>query len=361
MLVLWPRRSTGLEKAIFSSTCRRRRADHNSFGSDMRILLVSQTSVPVFAYGGTERVMWDLGYALSLLGHQVTYLVAAGSTCPFAQVLPINPSLDLRQQIPPDFDIVHFQFNPDFNLDQDFSLPYVLTEHGNTAGDKSLPLNTVFVSKNHAERHGAKQYVHNGLNWTAYGPVDFSASRQHHHFLGKAAWRVKNVTGAIDVALSAGVKLAVLGGTRLNLKRGFRFTWSRRINFHGMVGGTEKFSLLNASNGLIFPVRWHEPFGLAVVESLYFGCPVFSTPYGALPELVGPEYGYLSASALELSEAVRHLSFDPRRCHAYVRETFNAEAMALRYVEKYEQVLNGQALSSSPPQVGLEETRLPWN
>jgi hypothetical protein len=169
----------------------------------MRILLVSKTSIPVYAYGGTERVIWDLGYALSRLGHQVTYLVAPGSTCPFAQVLPLNPALDLRQQIPSDFDIVHFQFNPDFNLDQDFSLPYVLTEHGNTAGDQPLPVNTIFVSKNHAERHGSQQFVHNGLNWSAYGPVDFSARRQHHHFLGKAAWRVKNVTGAIDGALAA--------------------------------------------------------------------------------------------------------------------------------------------------------------
>ena len=49
---------------------------------------------------------------------------------------------------------------------------------------------------------------------------------------------------------------------------------------------TSLSSLLNASRGLIFPVRWHEPFGLAVIESLYFGCPVFATPYGALPELV---------------------------------------------------------------------------
>ncbi len=327
----------------------------------MRVLLVSQTSIPVYAYGGTERVIWDLGHALSRLGHQVTYLVAPGSTCPFADVLFIDPTLDLRQQIPAGFDMVHFQFNPDFNLDQDFSLPYVLTEHGNTAGEQPLPVNTIFVSKNHAARYGSQQFVHNGLNWAAYGPVDFNQPRTHHHFLGKAAWRVKNVTGAIDVALAACVKLAVLGGSRLNLKRGFRFTWSRHIEFHGMVGGAEKFRLLNASNGLIFPVRWHEPFGLAVIESLYFGCPVFSTPYGALPELVGPDFGYLSASKHALSEAVRNLSFDARRCHAYVLETFNAETMARRYVDKYEQVLNGRALSAVPPVVGIPEGRLPWH
>jgi hypothetical protein len=327
----------------------------------MRILLVSQTAVPVYAYGGTERVIWDLGYALSQSGHQVSYLVVPGSTCPFAQVLTLDPTLDLRLQIPSGFDVVHFQFNPHFNLDQDFSLPCVLTEHGNTADDLLLPLNTIFVSKNHAKRHGSLQYVHNGLNWAAYGPVDFKKPRKHHHFLRKAAWRVKNVTGAIDVALVAGIKFAVLGGSRLNLKRGFRFTWSRQIEFHGMVGGAEKLRLLNASNGLIFTVRWHEPFGLTVIESLYFSCPVFPTPYGALPELVGQDYGYLAASKLELADAVRQLSFDARRCHAYVLEAFNAETIAKRYVEKYEKILNGCTLSLNPPHASIAKGRLPWH
>jgi len=327
----------------------------------MRILLVSKTSIPVYAYGGTERVIWDLGYALSQLGHQVTYLVAAGSTCPFAHVLHIDPATDLRMQIPDEIDIVHFQFKPEFSLDEDFTKVYVVTEHGNTAADNVLPLNSIFVSKNHAQRHGSDQFVHNGLNWDAYGPVDFDTRREHHHFLGKAAWRVKNVVGAIDVALDAGVKLAVLGGTRLNLKRGFRFTWSRRIQFHGMVGGQEKFRLLNTSNGLVFPVRWHEPFGLAVIESLYFGCPIFSTPYGALPELVSPEQGCLSASKAELVSSIQDKSFDMRACHQHAVTHFNAEKMARGYLEKYEQVLAGENLSRTHPRATGRDIRLPWN
>jgi glycosyltransferase involved in cell wall biosynthesis len=306
-------------------------------------------------------VIWDLGYALTQLGHQVTYLVAAGSSCPFAKVLHIDPLIDLRMQIPDGIDIVHFQFKPEFSLDVDFTKPYVVTEHGNTAADNVLAFNCIFVSKNHAERHGSDQFVHNGLNWDAYGEVDFHAPRPHHHFLGKAAWRVKNVAGAIDVALDAGVKLAVLGGTRLNLKRGFRFTWSRKIEFHGMVGGQEKFRLLNSSNGLIFPVRWHEPFGLAVIESLYFGCPIFSTPYGALPELVGPEHGFLTATKAELVSSIQAQSFDMRACHRHAVEHFSAKKMARGYLEKYEQVLAGECLSKTHPRATGRDVRLPWN
>ena len=326
----------------------------------MRVLLVSNSFIPVFAYGGTERVIWDLGQALVELGHEVTYLVAVGSSCPFAKVLEINPAVDLRLQIPVDIDIVHFQFNPTFDLDADFDKPYVVTEHGNTAGDKRLPLNSIFVSRNHAHRHGSEQFVYNGLNWEAYGPVDFELPRRHHHFLGKAAWRVKNVTGAIDVALEAGVRLAVLGGTRLNLKRGFRFTWSRKVEFHGMVGGQHKFQLLNASNGLVFPVRWHEPFGLAVIESLYFGCPVFATPYGSLNELVGPEYGVLASEREVLAEAILSQSFDLRACHQHAVQSFNAKKMAIGYLEKYQKVADGDFLSPIHPQALERDVRLPW-
>lgn len=327
----------------------------------MKILLVSNTTIPVFAYGGTERVIWDLGYALAQLGHEVSFLVAPGSKCDFAKVIHLNKDIDIRRQIPGETDIVHFQFNPNFNLDQDFPKPYALTEHGNTAPGVELPLNSIFISKDHALRHQSNQYAYNGLNWESYGPVSFDRPRRYHHFLGKAAWRVKNVAGAIDVALAAQVRLAVLGGSRLNIKRGFRFTWSRKIEFYGMVGGQQKSSLLNGSNGLIFPVRWHEPFGLAVIESLYFGCPVFATPYGSLPELVSPEFGYLSSSKSDLANAVKTMKFDARDCHAYAKDNFNAANMAKSYIAKYEQILDGKKLNLAAPKLSPFEKFLPWN
>ena len=61
-----------------------------------------------------------------------------------------------------------------------------------------------------------------------------------------------------------------------------------------MVGGNKKNRLLQHSKGLIFPVKWDEPFGLAITESLYCGCPVFGTPYGSLPELVPSDVGFLA-------------------------------------------------------------------
>ena len=57
------------------------------------------SSIPVYAYGGTERVIWDLAKQLVNFGHQVTFLVPKGSYCDFAKVIEVvrslaNPSLE---------------------------------------------------------------------------------------------------------------------------------------------------------------------------------------------------------------------------------------------------------------------------
>ena len=322
----------------------------------MHVLLINNSPIPVYGYGGTERVIWDLGKTLARLGHQVSYLVPAGSHCDFGRVLPIDTARSWAEQIPDDVDIAHFQFNPQTLPET----PYLVTEHGNACKAKRWPLNTVFVSKNHASRYGSDQYVLNGLDWESYGAVDLDNIRTRFHCLGKAAWSVKNVRGAIKVAKLAGVELDVLGGDRFQFKRGFRFTFSRQIHFHGMVGGEQKNSLLNGSRGLIFPVRWHEPFGLAIIESLYFGCPVFSTPYGALPELIGPEYGALASTAQELADAIRSRVFDARACHAYAKQRFHARAMAETYVRVYERILDGEQLHQQAPLMQGQARKLPW-
>lgn len=324
----------------------------------MHILICNHSPVPVFAYGGTERVIWDLAKGLISNGHRVSFLVPKNSYCSFAQIIPLDISKPLQDQIPDDVDLVHFNFNPGPHFE--FDKPWLMTQHGNSIINEFLPINTVFVSSNHARRHGAQCFIHNGLDWRSFGPIELNQDRKHFHFLGKAAWSVKNVQGAIDVSKKANVPLVVMGGTRLNLKRGFRFTWSRNIKFMGMVGGEIKLSTLKQSKGLIFPVRWHEPFGLAVIESMYFGCPIFGTPYGALPEIVSSECGFLSDRMSELSSAVQTMHFDPKSCHQRAIEHFNSELMTERYLNIYEKILSGEVLNNVPPMMQAHAIKLPW-
>ena len=317
----------------------------------MRILIVNTGIIPVKLYGGTERVIWGLGKELTKLGHEVTFLVKKGSYCDFASVIYIDENKPIKDQITNDYDVVHFNFKPK-NIES-FKLPYIITMHGNSNNLDELDKNTVFVSKNHAKRYNSNSYVYNGLDWSEYAFPNINVKRNYFHFLGKAAWKVKNVVGAIDVIKKTKYeKLKVLGGVRFNFKMGMRFTFSSKVSFVGMIGGTKKYHLLNGSKGLIFPVRWHEPFGLAIIESLYYGCPVFGTPYGSLPELVSEEVGYLSNRKYELKEAVLNSEkFSPQKCHEYAYENFNSKKMALEYLKKYEKVISFKHLNNIPPKL----------
>jgi len=327
--------------------------------SALHILIVYNGKIPTPRYGGTSRVIWYLGKELVRMGHRITFLVGKGSSCDFARVIPFDPGTPLADQVPEDVDLVHSHIT----LWEPLPKPYMITLHGNSTDKREFDINTTFLSRNHAARFGSQVYVYNGLGLEEYGKPRLDNPRSYLHFLGKAAWRVKNLKGCMDIARASGYPLRVLGGYRVNLKMGVRITLDPRIRFDGMVGGEKKNRLINGSKALLFPVRWHEPMGLALVESLYFGCPVFGTPYGSLPEIVTPEFGYLSDSRSELVHALEQVEdYDRKRCHEYVCDTFSSRHMAQNYLSLYDKLLNGESLNPRPPRlVQPDQPRfLPW-
>ena len=312
----------------------------------MHVVQVIDRVIPALKYGGTERVVWWLSRQLAAMGHTVTILASPGSFCNFASVLPLNPRKSLDEQVPEGADVIHLHDDrPSSN-----KIPTLRTFHGNARKGGSMSENTVFISADQARRHGGCVYVYNGLDLQEYGQPDWSTRREHLVFLAKAAWKVKNVKDAIYIARKAGRPLAVAGGYRLNFKMGFRFTLDPNARFLGMVDHAQKQKILNRSLALLFPVKWHEPFGLALIESLYYGNPVFGTPFGSLPEIVSAEVGFLSKSRSELIRQVRQLErFDRRGCHEYVGDRFSSKAMASNYLEQYEKVCNGRTLHENRP------------
>ncbi len=312
------------------------------------ILIFYNGIIPTPKYGGISRDIWYLGKELNLMGHRITFLVAPGSHCDFARVIFFDPKQSLASQIPEDVDLVHSHTL----LWEPLPKPYMITLHGNSIDKREFDINTTFISRDHAKRFGSEVFVYNGLGLEEYGKPKLDMPRNYLHFLGKAAWRVKNLNGCIQIARESGYPLRVMGGYRVNLKMGVRITLDPRIRFEGMVGGETKNRLINASRALLFPVRWNEPMGLAVVESLYFGCPVFGTPYGALPELVTSEFGFLSNKKSELVDALKHVDeYDRRKCHEYVCDNFASIHMARNFLPLYEKVLNGESLNPVPPKL----------
>ena len=155
-----------------------------------------------------------------------------------------------------------------------------------------------------------------------------------------------------------------LGGRRLNFRMGFRLTLSLNARFYPEVDDRTKSIFLQRARGLIFPVLWEEPFGLAIIESLYFGVPIFGTPYGSLPEIVNDRVGCLSNSSEELALAASNWeSFDRKEIHTYWKNNFTAEIMAKKYIEYYKVIIGGKNLH--PKDLVASTTRSPklfeWN
>lgn len=309
-------------------------------------VLLSRLSLPPAKYGGTERVVWSLAQAQLSLGHQVRFLWKKAKNLP-ANTIIYNPNLPISEQVGQWPDIVHFHWPYEGELNK----PFVCTEHGNANVPRQYPINTIFLSRKHAENHGADFFVYNGLDWREYGEPNLNQPKRYHHFLGKAKAPAKNLRGAIDIANRARLRLDVLGGSRLNVTRNPYIYLDTNVRFHGMVGGQKKLDLIKGSRGLIAPSRWHEPFGLAITESLYLGAPVFATPYGSLPEIIDQEdIGFLSDNYDELAEAAAaYKRFDRRRCHEVAVARFGMLPMAESYIRAYDMVIQKETLNKIAP------------
>ncbi|MFD2561597.1 glycosyltransferase [Aquimarina rubra] len=325
----------------------------------MKILIVDKSAViPVEKYGGTERVIWGLGKELSKLGHEIYFLVKEGSSCDFGKIIPFDIQKTIKDQIPENIDVIHFNHT----ITEKIEKPFIVTMHGNPSPNQTIDINTVFISKNQAKRFGSSTFVYNGLDWDDYPEPDLDQERTYLHFLGKAAWKVKNVFGAAKIALESNNNLHILGGERWNFrnfKRGLKYVLNPKIIFRGMVNNETKMEILQYSKGLLFPVKWHEPFGLAIIESLYAGCAVFGTKNGSLPELITPEVGFTGTNANEIAKAIRNFDYNPRKCHEYAVKHFNSKVMTGSYLKLYEKVISGETINKEVPEYKEAENVVP--
>jgi glycosyltransferase involved in cell wall biosynthesis len=324
----------------------------------MQILLFHPTILPPQDYGGVERVVLWLAEGLVERGHQVIVAALPGSQlpegCALLEVEKKNYSKEeflslLQKQGPRLPDLIHFHAPISEPLWTSLPIPALLTVHGNGQPGEKYPKNSVFLSADHARRHGAETYIFNGINPTEY---IFSPQQKKdwYLFLSKTSWSVKNLAGAMKYSRKAGVSLRVAGGNRPFLKR-MQCTFHPRLTWIGPVGGLKKAQVLAEAKALLFPVTWPEPFGLVVVESLISGTPVIASPQGSLKELVTPDVGILPQSEEEWVEALqqRSLPWNPEHCRKVALEKFHYLKMAEKYEQAYKKVAEGQNLNQDFP------------
>jgi glycosyltransferase involved in cell wall biosynthesis len=252
------------------------------------------------------------------------------------KILKKSGEHEVYKYLPDDYDIVHFHYNPI----KEPEFPYVVTFHwlgkSREKFDEKILDNTIFVSSKHAINNNRSTYIHHGVD-----PSEFKFSENKSDrflFLSKISYPPKNVKLAIKLAKDIKFKLDIAGG--------WRFSISRYLKFHGMVGGTKKYNLLTRSKAMIFPTLCEEPFGLVTIEALASGTPVISSENGAMPEIIKNGLnGFRCTDYKDYKIAINSISIiDPKVCRKTVKEKFNYLIMAQNYIEQYKAVLSNNKL-----------------
>lgn len=290
----------------------------------MHIALFFWDRLPVPGYGGTQRMVVWLCRGLAHAGHRVALIAGQGSSVPEAILVQVavrdarRPDFDIRPLLPPGLDAlvtyVPLRTRPE--------VPWVRVLPGNwKPGTRAAP-NTIFLSRDHAARHGSRAFVYNGLD-----PAEFRFRREkddYDLFLGR-------------LHASKGYNWAVAGAKRLRrrllLAGGWRPSLSRYVRYLGEVGGVRKAELIAGAGALWMPALWDEPFGITLIEAMVSGTPVLGTRRGSLPEIVSPEVGALGDTLDDLVELRARLdAIEPETCRAHVERHFTHHVMAEGYL-----------------------------
>jgi glycosyltransferase involved in cell wall biosynthesis len=324
----------------------------------MKILIHHPVKLPAAHYGGTERVVSWLARGLADRGHEVFVVALEGSQLPSPiRLIPVQatehgyaaiPAVLKRFGVPlSDIDVIHSMAPIPQQEVEAVGRPFVQTIHGNGKSGERFHSHSIFLSKDHAQRHGFKNFVYNGLDpkeirLRGDRPVDSFL------FFSKTSWAVKNLKGALRRTRQAGVPLRVAGGSG---PWGLRFqSWLSGVNWVGSISDSEKSDFFESGRALLFPVLWHEPFGLAVVESLLSGTPVLASRMGSMPELVVPDVGELMDATDDAAwvDAIRRVAkrnpWKKEKCRQWAESQFHYLKMSENYETFYSRVREGEKL-----------------
>jgi glycosyltransferase involved in cell wall biosynthesis len=339
------------------------------------ILAPPHLAVPPVGYGGTEAVLDGLCRGLRDAGHDVLLVTTGDATCPVERTWCFEEStgVGVRGTIHELTHVVHGyeaadRWGADVIHDHTLTGPLyaasagrhdvVTTNHGpfTDAGlgalYRSLAGRVPVIAISHHQASTAPAgtevaaVIHHGLP-----PEQYRFGDGHGGFalfLGRMH-PSKGVDRAVRIAGQAGVPLLVAAKMHEReevayFERHVEPLLGRGARYIGEVGGEQKLQLLGEASVLLNPIRWHEPFGMVMIESFAAGTPVVAPPVGSVPEVVQDgTTGFVRGSDQDLAEAV-HLAaeLDRRTCHEVARTRFSVERMVDEHVQLYTRVREGR-------------------
>jgi glycosyltransferase involved in cell wall biosynthesis len=336
----------------------------------LRLALVAPPWLPVppHGYGGTERVIALLADGLAEAGHDVTLFAAAGSNTGARLVAPLDEPPPVIGAAPDeeafhtmaaylardDFDLIHdhTSLGPAFAGLLPDGPPVVHTLHGPWTTGLRYKLGLVhdrvhLVAISHAQQRmnpavRVAGVVHNGIDIDAH---PFQEQKDDFLlYLGRIN-PDKAPEVAIEVAQKTGCPLTMI------IKRSEPEEWEYwhecveplvddSVTVLEQPPHATKVDLLGRARALVCPINWPEPFGLVFVEALACGTPVITRPFGAAPEIVTDDVGFLCDDVKDMVEAVDAADLiSPHACRKRAVDHFSGAAMVRGYARVYESVL----------------------
>lgn len=340
----------------------------------MRLLFIVDAEIPVPPrdYGGIERIVAGLAAELQAMGHRVDLIAGPGSrsyggdlvihrrpgpgwfsrafrkawfqvrTLPAirrADVILNFGRLDylvaaLRTRVP---------------LVCCFQNPVSQTEVDWLRHRKKRRLALVGISQSQIEDLRDRDEFAIIPNATEVGRFPFQAKTAeppYLAFLGRIT-KNKGADTAIRVARRSGMKLRIGGnlsdeaGGREFFETEVRPELDDRVEWIGPVDDVAKQGLLGGACAMLFPIRWKEPFGIVMVESLACGTPVIATRCASTPEVIDEGVtGFLCDDEDAMVAAVAEIGTIERAdCRRAAEERFSTAAMTRRYLELVEALL----------------------
>ena len=325
----------------------------------MNIALVSSQALPTPPprYGGLEKIVHDLGWQLSRMGHKVTIFAREGSNVDgcrmfWAGTMDEPPAYDAYKDELKQFDIVHSHTWLGLpNVLRYEGVKVINTYHGMWLSYRySPPMNIVGISRFHsmflAGQIGEEtRYCYNGISTEDY-PLYKGPRSDRLLFLDRLSPE-KGIGLAVYLAQKHNWKLDIIGSTFGSDEGQVAFVLQRcdgsQIKYWGELELEMKRELLQQAKGILWLTpTFEEPFGMGIVEANLCGTPVVAMPRGSIPELVSNKFnGYIASQEAEIVAAVEALGYlSPHDCRTMAMG-FSREAMTEKYLELYREAQNG--------------------